>query len=138
MRKFAAIKALAGLLIIGGCSSLDGVGANATSLNAFRVANGRIPLHSDGSLAALAQSHASDMARRSALDHAGFMQHRGPAGARAENVAYGCGDEACAMRLWIKSPGHRRNMLRRDVTKYGLASAVSASGRRYWALELGE
>jgi hypothetical protein len=41
------------------------------------------------SLRALAQQHANDMARRNSLDHAGFMQHRGPAGAVAENVAIG-------------------------------------------------
>ena len=39
------------------------------------------------SLHALAQQHADDMARRNSLDHAGFMQRRGPAGAVAENVA---------------------------------------------------
>ena len=78
------------------------------------------------------------MARRVSLDHAGFMEQRGPAGARAENVAYGCAETACVIRQWINSSGHRSNMLRADVTKYGLASAVAPSGRRYWALEVGE
>src|SRR6185295_17568370 len=32
---------------------------------------------------------------------------------------------------------HRANMLRRDVTSYGIASAVGGNGRRYWVLELG-
>jgi uncharacterized protein YkwD len=111
--------------------------AFALDLNSFRAAHGRPPLAADGSLAAMAYSHSADMARRGRLDHAGFMQHRGPGGARAENVAYGCADAACAMRLWIRSSGHRRNMLRRDVSRYGLASAVSANGRRYWTLVLG-
>jgi hypothetical protein len=48
------------------------------------------------SLRALAQQHANDMARRNSLDHAGFLQHRGAAGVVAENVAMGCGTEACA------------------------------------------
>ena len=39
------------------------------------------------SLPALAQQHANDMARRNSLDHAGFMQRRGPAGHCRE-----CGD----------------------------------------------
>ena len=56
----------------------------------------------------------------------------------AENVAYGCKDSACTIQQWIKSSGHRANMLRADINKYGLASATSASGRRYWALEVGE
>jgi len=55
------------------------------------------------SLYALAQQHANDMARRNSLDHAGFMQHRGPAGAVAENVAMGCATEACARRMWMQA-----------------------------------
>jgi Cysteine-rich secretory protein family len=87
------------------------------------------------SLRALAQQHANDMARRNSLDHAGFMQHRGPAGAVAENVAMGCETEACARRMWTQSPRHRANMMRGGCQ--AVASAVSASGRRYWAMEIG-
>jgi hypothetical protein len=87
------------------------------------------------SLHALAQQHANDMARRNKLDHAGFMQHRGPAGAVAENVAMGCATEACARRMWMQSPPHRANMMLGGCQ--AVASAVSASGRRYWAMEIG-
>jgi hypothetical protein len=87
------------------------------------------------SLHALAQQHANDMARRNSLDHAGFMQHRGPAGAIAENVAMGCETEACARRMWMQSPRHRANMMLGGCQ--AVASAVSASGRRYWAMEIG-
>jgi len=87
------------------------------------------------SLHALAQQHANDMARRNSLDHAGFMQHRGPAGAIAENVAMGCETEACARRMWMQSPPHHRNMMLGGCQ--AVASAVSASGRRYWAMEIG-
>jgi hypothetical protein len=86
-------------------------------------------------LHALAQQHANDMARRNSLDHAGFMQHRGPAGAVAENVAMGCETEACARRMWMQSPPHRANMMLGGCQ--AVASAVSASGRRYWAMEVG-
>jgi uncharacterized protein YkwD len=111
--------------------------ADAMTLNAFRAAHGRPALRVSPALAALAQSHATSMARRSSLDHAGFMQHRGPSGATAENVLWGCADAGCAVRYWSRSAGHRRNMLRTDVSHYGLASATSSNGRRYWALELG-
>jgi len=87
------------------------------------------------SLRALAQQHANDMARRNSLDHAGFMQHRGPAGAVAENVAMGCATEACARRMWMQSSPHRANMMRGGCQ--AVASAISASGRRYWAMEIG-
>jgi uncharacterized protein YkwD len=111
--------------------------AQAMDLNSYRAKNGRAPLSVDFSLVGLASGHAADLARRGALDHAGFLQQRASSGANAENVSYGCGDEACAILQWARSAGHRANMLRRDVTTYGLASAVSASGRRYWVMELG-
>jgi uncharacterized protein YkwD len=92
-------------------------------------------VHADcAKLQALAQQHAYDMARRNSLDHAGFMRHRGPAGAAAENVAVGCDTEACARRMWMQSPQHRANMMRGGCQ--AVASAVSASGRRYWAMEI--
>jgi Cysteine-rich secretory protein family len=87
------------------------------------------------SLHALAQQHANDMARRNSLDHAGFMQHRGPAGAVAENVAMGCETEACARQMWMQSPRHRANMMLGGCQ--AVASAVSASGRQYWAMVIG-
>jgi len=93
-------------------------------------------VHADcAKLQALAQQHAYDMARRNSLDHAGFMRHRGPAGAAAENVAVGCDTEACARRMWMQSPAHRANMMLGGCQ--AVASAVSASGRRYWAMEIG-
>ena len=119
------------------CVLLLATAADAMSLNSFRAANGRKPLSVSPSLAALAQSHATSMARRNSLDHSGFMQYRGPAGATAENVAWGCGDTSCVIRVWSNSAGHRRNMLRSDVSRYGLASATSGNGRRYWALAVG-
>ena len=87
------------------------------------------------SLRTLAQQHTNDMARRNSLDHAGFMPHRGPAGAVAENVAMGCETEACARRMWMQSPQHRANMMLGGCQ--AVASAVSASGRRYWAMLIG-
>jgi len=138
--KFAPALVAALALALVGCGGLGltGTPETARTLNEFRAANGRTPLQIDAKLTALAQSHAADMARRDALDHAGFMEQRGPRGARAENVAYGCTDSACAIRMWANSSGHRSNMLRADVTRYGLASAKSASGKTYWALEVGE
>lgn len=88
-----------------------------------------------GTLYALAQQHAYDMARRNSLDHAGFMKRRGPAGAIAENVAVGCSDEACARKAWMKSPHHRANMMLGGC--HAVASAVSKNGRRYWVMEIG-
>ena len=111
--------------------------AQAMDLNSYRAKHGRAALRMDSSLSALASSHALDLARRGRLDHDGFLRERAPLGAAAENVSYGCGDEACAILQWARSAPHRANMLRKDVTTYGLASVLSASGRRYWVMELG-
>jgi uncharacterized protein YkwD len=128
------------LLLLSGCASIIGGGAgdSATSINAFRAANGFGALRNDPAMSGLARVHAEDMARRESLDHAGFHERRGPAGAMAENVAYGCAESACTIKQWINSPGHRANMLLSGIGSYGVASAVSKSGRRYWALELGK
>lgn len=92
--------------------------------------------HADcSSLHGIAQQHANDMARRNSLDHSGFMRHRGPAGVVAENVAVGCETEACARQMWMKSPSHRANMMLGGCQ--AVASAVSSTGRRYWAMEIG-
>ena len=55
----------------------------------------------------------------------------------AENVSWGCDDQACAIKQWARSAGHRRNMLLKGITAYGIASARGDNGRRYWVLELG-
>lgn len=110
--------------------------ALADTLNSFRHAHGLAVLHRSKALQAMAQQHARSMAARRSMDHEGFLSSRGPRGARAENVAWGCASESCAMKEWEQSAGHRANMLRADVKSYGLASAGSGRGR-YWALVLG-
>src|SRR5215212_3753439 len=125
---------------LAGCGtfSIPGTVETATSLNGFRASHGLSQLSTDGTLAALAGEHAADMARRDSLDHDGFMTRRGPRGARAENVAFGCKESACVIQQWVNSSGHRKNMLIPGLTRYGLASATSPSGRKYWTLLVGE
>ena len=52
-------------------------------------------------------------------------------------MSHGCATEDCVIRMWARSGRHRANMLRRDMTRYGIASADGANGKRYWVLELG-
>jgi uncharacterized protein YkwD len=112
--------------------------AVALDLNSYRAQHGLRPLSASGALAGAASSHAHNLAARQRLDHAGFRQRVSVAnGTAAENVAFGCATEDCVIRMWSRSSRHRANMLRRDVTLYGLASADGGNGRRYWVLELG-
>ncbi|HZP71086.1 MAG TPA: CAP domain-containing protein [Pseudolabrys sp.] len=130
MRREPIIALLASGLVAGPALALD--------LNSFRAQHGRPPLSPSGALYGAAYGHAQSLAGRGRLDHAGF-RHRVSiaAGAAAENVAFGCETEDCVIRMWARSGRHRANMLRRDVTSYGIASAVGSNGRRYWVLELG-
>jgi uncharacterized protein YkwD len=112
--------------------------ALAMDLNSFRAQHGRGPLSISVRLTGIAYEQASLMAGRGRIDHKDFKKRIGPIGStHAENVSYGCADEDCAIRQWSRSAGHRANMLRGDVSAYGIASVTSATGRKYWALELG-
>ena len=113
--------------------------ALALDLNSFRAQHGPPALSVSSALASLAYEQAHSMAARTRLDHAGFRARIAGLGGgmHAENVAFGCPDEDCAIRMWSRSGAHRTNMLRGDVAAYGIASATGDNGRRYWALELG-
>jgi uncharacterized protein YkwD len=126
------------IALLGVACALLTAPALSLDLNSFRAQHGRPPLSASGALAGAAYSHAHSLAARQRLDHAGFRQRvQVTSGAAAENVAFGCATEDCVIRMWARSGGHRANMLRRDVTSYGLASADGANGKRYWVLELG-
>jgi uncharacterized protein YkwD len=112
--------------------------ALALDLNSFRAQHRLPALAASATLAGAAYAHAHDMANRKHLDHNGFRARMGAvASTAAENVAYGCDTEDCAIRMWAKSAGHRRNMLMKGISSYGMASATADNGRRYWVLELG-
>jgi len=124
-------------LALGLAIALAAGAAHAEDINSIRRAHGLNALKASAALMGAAYAHAHDMARRRRLDHDGFRARLGPiASTAAENVAYGCATQSCAMRMWMRSAGHRRNMLMRGVSRYGIASATAAGGRRYWVLEL--
>jgi len=112
--------------------------ASALDLNEFRARHKLPPLSYSVTLASAAYEHAHDLARRQRLDHKGFKQRAAFfGGTAAENVSYGCETQDCAIRQWAKSAGHRRNMLMKGISAYGIASARADNGRTYWVLELG-
>ena len=112
--------------------------AAALDLNSYRAQH-RLPrLSHDSLLAGAAYAHAHDLANRNHLDHNGFRSRMGSiSSTAAENVAYGCASEDCVIRMWARSAGHRRNMLMKGISRYGIASATASNGRKYWVLELG-
>jgi uncharacterized protein YkwD len=69
-------------------------------------------------------------------DFATRMKEGKVAAPAAENLAYGRMDTGKVFEMWMNSSGHRKNMLNPSFSRYGLAHATAADGRRYWALVL--
>lgn len=118
-------------------------GGFAADLNAFRASQGLGPVQANANLTRAAQAHADDMVRR------GYFSHDSPGGPNgdtfveranaggcamrsgAENIANGQRSESAALVAWQNSPGHRRNMLVRSYTQYGLGRSGNI-----WVLKL--
>jgi len=120
-------------------------------INEIRAAHGLGPVARDRRLVAAAQRHARDMAGK------GFMGHVGSDGSRtgqradaagygwrliAENVAAGPADALEVVAMWMRSPGHRHNLLTREAVHAGLAhvargpAAPPGGYANYWVLVL--
>jgi len=104
-------------------------------VNVQRAAAGCGDLTADPGLAALARAHSADMRDRHFFDHVNPdgldpFQRAAKAGivVRAENIAYGQPDPAAVMDAWMKSPGHRANILDCDLTRLGVGVAEGAGG----------
>lgn len=114
--------------------------------NAAREREGLPPLRLDAALNKAAQGHADDMAKRDYFDHAspegGTMVSRiEKVGYRyrgiAENIAMGQTSAKQAVDGWLKSPGHRRNMLNRDYRDLGVGFAKDRRGIGRWVQVFG-
>lgn len=99
-------------------------------VNKFRRTKGLKPLQMSGVLSKEARSHSKAMASgRTGFGHDGFesriddiSKEIGTVRAAAENVAYGNLSAEAVVDGWIKSPGHRKNMLG-DFNLIGVGTA---------------
>ena len=98
-------------------------------LNRVRAEHGLAPFRVDSALQRSARAHSVDMIRRDYFDHGALQSRLQAAGARgpvfAENLAWGVGPQASAAaitRLWLRSPGHRGNLLRPGFHRIGIAA----------------
>ncbi len=160
VRRLLALAAMCGLLALGGAGA-DSPGAGearrqATArllldeTNAVRHRHGVAALEMDGELSRVAQSHAEDMASR------GYFSHESPEGESAagrvcrivpsliafdvtENLSRTTASEpeapertaAEAVRGWLNSPGHRRNLLHAPSTHVGFGVAEVRAGGQW-------
>ena len=111
--------------------------------NAERARKQLPQLEPSARLMRAAQIHAEQMARAGRLDHylPGAKYPRAedrlaavqyPWNAWAENVAHGQEDADAVMRSWMKSKGHRENILHESVTEMGVGHSAGRDGRIYW------
>ncbi|MFN4284258.1 MAG: CAP domain-containing protein [Alphaproteobacteria bacterium] len=117
------------------------------AVNAARVAEGLTPLAANARLDAAACRQAKDLGGR-ALHDVESLSHQGSDGstladrlrdagyafrAAAENLVAGVADPEEAVRLWLASDGHRRNILTPDFREAGIADVgprLSPGGNR--------
>lgn len=113
-------------------------------LNAERTSRGLSKISSNGQLGKAAQRFSANMVRQSFFDHVspagstlssrvrggtGYLRGRVVSWSLAENIAWGSGELATPRRIlrgWMRSAGHRRNILDRRFHHIGIGVAAGA------------
>lgn len=114
----------------------------AELISNYRLKHGEVKVVRDATLDRIAMEQARAMAAKDHLSHdalGSFSRRIAPSGAgrAAENIAYGYESFEKTLGQWIDSSEHRRNLLLRNATRVGIASAKDTSGKRtYWAMEI--
>ena len=115
------------------------------SVNYHRRQAGLAPVVVHGRLTSAAQGHSDHMARERIMTHIGAGWTDGGmrisnAGYRwrtwGENVAAGQATPDEVMAAWMRSPGHRANILRNGVVHIGVAATKASNGMVYWTMVL--
>ncbi|GAA2118910.1 hypothetical protein GCM10009780_78290 [Actinomadura alba] len=112
--------------------------------NRERAKAGCGPLKVDARLRTAARRHSADMAARDYFSHdapdgSTFVDRIKAAGylsPGAENIAKGYSTPAAVMAGWMKSPGHRANILNCDLRAIGVG-AHFAPGGPWWTQDFG-
>ena len=123
----------------------DLIGQVVEAHNARRAEAGLPPLVESPRLEQAAEVQARDMAGRRKMSHRGAdgsspfdrMKRQGYSfRTAAENVAYGFDDVESVMRGWMKSAGHKRNILG-NFSEIGVSRATATDGASYWCVTFG-
>ena len=116
--------------------------------NDARMAAGLSPLREERRLMRAAQVQSEQMGQLTMMDHVlpkaplpkpadRLAEVRYPWAAYAENVAFGQPSAEAVVAAWMKSPGHRANILNPDYTELGVGYSVDVAGRPYYAQVFG-
>jgi uncharacterized protein YkwD len=104
-------------------------------------------LEAEPRLTAAARRHAEDMAQNERLDHKGkdgstMVERVRDEGYRfrflGENIAYGMRTPEHALKQWLNSPPHKKNILNGDFREIGAAAVRSKGGKVYWCVVFGK
>jgi uncharacterized protein YkwD len=159
LRSFALaafiVPAAAGIMMSASPAEAAPVKANAAEqtlqadifrlVNEERVDHGCAALTANDQLTAAARAHSAWMGRTGAFSHTGragsnFVSRAKAAGyARpsAENIAWGYRSAAEVVNAWMKSPGHRRNLLDCGARTFAVGVVYSANGTPYYTQDFG-
>ncbi|MCC6766376.1 MAG: CAP domain-containing protein [Deltaproteobacteria bacterium] len=117
------------------CPAADASGV-VTRVNEARRRAGLPGLGSDANLARIAAARSAGMAFEKRLSHSGWEHALRRAGLRddqiGENVAYNYADPEAVMAGWMRSPGHRANILRPAFKRIGIGCVIDERGHRWW------
>ena len=96
------------------------------------------PLSFHPALSEYARTWAETMAGDGSMKHSGltFFPAHGFRTA-SENIAFNQQSSAHVMDSWMKSHGHRQNILMRRIRFAGFGQARDAAGRQYWCAVFG-
>jgi uncharacterized protein YkwD len=116
-----------------------------TLVNAERKKAGCKSVTLDARLTAAAAGHAEDMATANYFNHTSKdgrsfvdrIKAQGYSKPRSENIAAGQPTVSAVMSAWMKSSGHRANILDCSATQMGAASAKGGSYGIYWVQDFG-
>ena len=105
--------------------------AFVAAVNATRAANGVGPLRVDSTLTRAARYQSRVLLARDVLTHGDFADRLRSFGATGrllgENLAWGSAGAAgpqAIVQAWMRSPGHRENLLRPSFSRIGLGAVV--------------
>lgn len=115
-------------------------------VNRIRKENQVPEMKSSGKLATIALNQAQSMATTGNLTH--FDAEGRSIGDRArlvgykfslvgENIALGPTTVESVMTAWLKSPGHRKNILEKGFREFGSASVADSQGQVFWVQVFG-
>jgi uncharacterized YkwD family protein/spore coat assembly protein SafA len=110
-------------------------------VNKQRVAAGLAPVKLNWELSRVARYKSQDMIDKKYFAHQSptygspftMMQSFGMSfSAAGENIAYGQATPAAVMDAWMKSPGHKANIMSPIYNQLGVGAAKAANGTLYW------